>query len=108
LSRYVNDIATSKSDEEVERVSLEYLAREGFEKTTYGHETAWKKGHGLLAGPQYVKTAAADGRVHIEAWIKFALLPGVYVGETGTEGKAAAIPKRKLRQRVEEIEKLVS
>ncbi len=107
MSRYVNDIATSKSADEVERTVSEFFAHEGFEKTAYGHEEAWKKGHGLMTGPQYVKAAPVNGHVHVEAWMKTALLPGVYVGETGTRGLWGAAVKRKLRQRVEELEQLL-
>jgi len=45
--------------------------------------------------------------VKLEAWIKFALLPGIYLGEIGIKGVMGAIPKRKLRHRVEEIEKII-
>jgi hypothetical protein len=49
MSRYVNDLATSKGAPEVERTVSEYFAGEGFEKTRYGHEEVWKKGHGVAA-----------------------------------------------------------
>ena len=37
---------------------------------------------------------------------KFALLPGIYFGEMGVDGAFAFIPKKKLRQRMAEIEGL--
>lgn len=37
----------------------------------------------------------------LEAWIKFAILPGVYVGEMGTKGFVGALPKQLLKERVD-------
>ena len=106
MSRYVNDIATSKSADEVEHALSDYFADKGFTRQTYKQEDVWKKGHGLLQAPQFVKATPTDNRVHIEAWIKFAPLPGVYVGETGIEAKV--LPARLLKKRVQEIETLLT
>ena len=42
-----------------------------------------------------------DGSYVLEAWIKFAILPGVYVGEMGTKGFVGALPKQLLKERVD-------
>lgn len=67
-------------------------------------ENVWKKGKGVLTGPQYIKlTPLNDGTYILEAWVKFAILPGVYVGEMGITGFFGAIPKSFLKARVEMI-----
>lgn len=108
MSRYVHDLETHKAKDEVTKITEEYLEKEGFKKTTYKGEECWKKGMGVLTGPQYVKVEPAEGKVHIEGWIQFAVLPGVYVGEMDTSGALAIIPKRKLKGRIEELEKKVA
>lgn len=104
MSRYVNDIKTSKSPEEVCMIAEDYLSGEGFKKVDYQGEEVWKKGTGLALGPQFLKLIPGEGKVHVEAWIKFAILPGVFLGEMDTEGFVGAAPKRKLRKRVMAIE----
>lgn len=107
MSRYVNDIKTSKSTKEVEDAVNNYMSGEGFGIVDYKGEKVWKKGLGIMIGPQYLKVEPKDGNVHIEGWIQWALLPGVYVGEMGTKGALGAIPKRQLRKRVEQVEELI-
>ena len=105
MSRYVNDIKTRKSKGEVNRFIGEYLRNEGFKMVDYEGEQIWKKGTGLALGPQFMKVISSPGKVHIEAWIKFAILPGVFLGEMDTEGVFGAAPKRKLKKRVMAVER---
>lgn len=107
MSRYVKEIETTKNAVEVEANVTQYLKNEKFKLVDHRGEKVWKKGLGLMLGPQFVKVEVDSGKVHLEAWIKFALLPGLYLGEMGIEGAMALIPKRKLRARVEQIEKLI-
>lgn len=107
MSRYVNDLTTKKKGNDVIRTVTDYMAKEGFRKISQNGEEVWKKGFGLLLGPQFLKIEPLDKKIHIEGWIKFAILPGVYVGEMGTEGFIGVIPKRKLKTRVEQIEKML-
>lgn len=61
-----------------------------------------EKGVGLLTAPQFLKLSVNnDGSYVLEAWIKFAILPGVYVGEMGTKGFVGALPKQLLKERVD-------
>ncbi len=106
MSRYVNDIKTAKQPDTVMEIVTSFMRREGFELVDYEEGKAWKKGHGFIA-PQYIRAEAAVGTVHIEAWIRFALLPGVYMGEMGTEGSFGALPKSRLRARLGQLEELL-
>jgi hypothetical protein len=104
----VNEIQTKRKQEEVATAVTDYLKTQNFKEIDYKGEKVWKKGLGLMLGPQYVKFASEPGKLRLEAWIRFALLPGVYVGEMGITGAFGMIPKRKLKARVEEIEKLAT
>jgi hypothetical protein len=108
MARYVNDISTSKSETEQQEIIESFMKKEGFLKHRYKGEDVWKKGVGLLMAPQFIKTETGSGNVHIEAWIKYALLPGVYVGEMGTSGFFAIIPKGVLKKRVISLETALS
>ena len=74
-----------------------FMYRENFEFVQKNGEQYWKKGVGLLTAPQFLKLSVNnDGSYLLEAWIKFAILPGVYVGEMGTKGFVGALPKLSL------------
>ncbi|MBW2703941.1 MAG: hypothetical protein JRF33_24235 [Deltaproteobacteria bacterium] len=105
MSRYTNDIAITGSVDEAMEKATEYLTAEGFKLKEGG--TAWKKGMGLMLGPQFLQVDRREDGLHLEAWIKFAILPGWYVGEMGLDGVFAIIPKRKLKKRVEALEELL-
>ena len=80
----------------------QYMQSEGFEFIQQNGEQLWKKGVGLLTAPQYAKLSVAnDGSYVLEAWLKLAILPGVYVGEMGTKGFFGAFPKQMLKARVD-------
>lgn len=106
MGRYVKDVDTTKNADDIKAAVESYLVAEGFENAQYNGQQCWKKGHGFIA-PQYVMFEVTEGIVHLEGWIRFALLPGVYMGEMGTEGALGALPKRKLKVRMQELEKLL-
>lgn len=108
MSRYASDIAVAASPEEIERTVSPFLASEGFERMLYNGEEVWKKGHGLITAPQFIKVAPFDGHLRIEAWIKFALLPGVYFGESDMTGFMGGPVKRALAQRVNALEQALT
>lgn len=97
---YVADFNTGKPDDFIRFVSEDFLRKEGFALTTVKGEVVWKKGKGLLAAPQFLKLQYANGVVHLEAWLKYAILPGVYCGEMGLDGAMAFAIKAALRDKV--------
>ncbi|MBN2352980.1 MAG: hypothetical protein JXD23_10465 [Spirochaetales bacterium] len=107
MARTTMDIATKKSPKELGGIIASFMQKEGFKKTTARGEEIWKKGVGLLTAPQFLKTEIRESTVHLEAWLKTALLPGVYVGEMGTTGAYAFAVKAVLRKRVEKLKAAV-
>ncbi|HEQ71015.1 MAG TPA: hypothetical protein ENN69_00870 [Spirochaetia bacterium] len=108
MARYINEIATKKSAEELNKLIADFMQREGFKNVQFNGETVWKKGMGIMTGPQFIKTTTGDGKLKLEAWIKFALLPGVYVGEMGLNGFFGFALKKVLKGRVQRLTQLVS
>ena len=86
----------------------DYLSAEGFKQETYKGVLAWRKGNGILTGPQYVIISYGPDFVQVEAFLKFAILPGVYAGEMGANnGFVGAIPKSMLLRRISTIEQYI-
>lgn len=107
MSRYKNDLASNRTAAELEKIVKDFMVKEGFGSWAQEPNT-WKKGMGILTGPQFIKVEISGGKAHIEAWIKFALLPGVYVGEMGVTGFFGFALKNALRNKLVRLEKLIT
>ena len=100
MARTISDFQATRPDDQVRQIVMDYLGKEGFKYTTVKGEPVWKKGVGMLAAPQFMKVECQNGRVHMEAWVKMALLPGVYVGEMALKGFVAVAVKKPLQNLV--------
>ncbi|MCI8359765.1 MAG: hypothetical protein HFE86_00320 [Clostridiales bacterium] len=108
MSRYTNTLATNLDPQEVEAIVQQYMQSEGFSLMQYSQqEQAWKKGAGFLTYPQYMKVTPAPGSITVEAFLKFPLFPGVYVGELHLNGFVAAPIKSVLKGRVSRLEQML-
>lgn len=107
MARYKNTLTPTGDVNDVHARIEKYLTTEGFKQMDYKGEQIWKKGIGLMLGPQFIKLTLQGNSIEFEAWIRFALLPGVYVGEMGIDGLFGLIPKRLLKKRVQQIENLL-
>ncbi len=85
----------------------QYLTTEGYEYVNFEGELVYKKGKGIAAGPTFFKLFVNHETVILEAWIKFAALPGVYAGELGIDGFYGWAQKAVLKTRVEYVETLI-
>ncbi len=103
MARYQNSFVSSKSPEEIQQVLTKFCEMEGFKFVTYKGEQVYKKGSGIMTGPQFVKVTVNGNQILLEAWIKYALLPGVYVGEMGITGAMGFALKSILKTRVERL-----
>lgn len=106
MARYRNQLPTRHPPDQVHRHLANYLTSQGF-RLVDPQQNVWQKGMGLMLGPQFVRYESHPGQLLLEAWIKFALLPGVYLGEMGIDGVFAFIPKKMLKGKVQEIERMV-
>ncbi|MBR6780774.1 MAG: zinc ribbon domain-containing protein [Clostridia bacterium] len=107
MARYVKDYCINVSFDVVFQAVQQYLVSEGYEYIHYEGENVFKKGKGVWNGPSFYKLVFANGMVHLEAWMKYALLPGVYVGELGTDGFVGALAKGPFKKRLEQIEIII-
>ena len=82
----------------------QYMVNEGFKLIDYKGAKVWKKGVGMVTAPQYFSIQYHDNVVYLEAFIRYALLPGVYVGEMGIDGFFGAWPKQMLKGRVDAVQ----
>ena len=108
MPRYTSEFQTNVPAQFTFDAFNQYLSMEGYEYTNYKNESVFKKGKGLATGPTFVKLTISDDLiVRIEAWCKFAILPGVYAGEMGLDGAAGIAIKKPLKQRVIYLENML-
>ncbi len=107
MARYQNIMQTPSPAEFYASSINQYMTNEGFQLVDYKGQKVWKKGVGMLTAPQYFSIQYKDNTIYLEAFIRFALLPGVYVGEMGINGFFGAVPKQLLKQRVNTVENYI-
>lgn len=101
MARFITEVQTNKTDDENLFIAQDFLKKEGFELYERKGEVVWQKGNGLMTAPQFIKLSSQNGVVHLEAWLKYAWLPGVYSGEMGLTGFFGIAMKKMLQGRVD-------
>ena len=104
MARYQNMMQTPNQADFYATAIGQYMVNEGFTLVDYKGFKVWKKGVGLLVAPQYFSIQYNGNNIFLEAFIRYALLPGVYIGEMGIDGVFGAIPKGLLKDRVRSVE----
>ncbi len=86
-----------------------YLEAEGFKLDISKGEGVYRKGTGTLTAPQFIglKDNGTD-EIVLEAWLKYPILPMVFVGEMGITGIFGGLPKKFLRTRVENVRQILT
>ena len=107
MPRYRNQLAMRLPPDQVHHKLANYLAGQGFDLVD-PQQNVWQKGSGMMVSPQFIRYESHPGQLVLEAWIKFALLPGVYFGEYGVDGMFLVIPKKMLKAKVLEIERFMA
>ena len=74
-----------------------FMVKNGFNYVQYKGETVHKKGNGWVMAPRIYKFKVEGNKLHIESWLPFAILPGVYVGESGLDSWFGIAVKKVMR-----------
>ncbi len=108
MARYISEFSFVGDQQQMMNQISEYLYSEGYEfRRNFEGEDLFKKGKGIVSAPTFVKVTFFNGSMRIEAWVKYALLPGVYVDEMDLEGFVGCAVKKPLKHRVEHIEGMI-
>lgn len=98
MARYIREIPIRQNPSESFGAIHNYLIEDGFEYIEYDGENVFKKGNGWITGPTFIKVSYSSTHVRLEAWIKYAILPGVFVGECGMTGFVGAMAKGTMKR----------
>ena len=103
MSRYIRNEAIGKPADFVDFIMSDFIAKQGFTLVNINGETMYQKGKGFLEMPRYFSYRYMNGVIHIEAWVRFAWLPGVYGKESDMSGFVGSVPKNAYKEDIEEL-----
>lgn len=107
MARYICDFMMEQNQQEFFNRAHQLLTSMGYEYVTFKGEDVFKKGNGWISAPTFFKISYSGTTVRIQAWLKTALLPGVYAGEHGIDGVWGFAVKEILKGRVAQLEQLI-
>lgn len=84
-----------------------YLEYEGFEYVNYKGEYVFQKGEGWVTAPTFVKISINGDTLQLETWLKYAILPSVFVGEIGLKGFIGAAVKGTMKRVIANVPGIV-
>lgn len=108
MPRYIKEYPRNSFSGNHYREICDYLTKNGFEQTTCEGERVFQRGTGAMVAPSFLKLTYTPDKVRVEAWLKTAILPGVFVGEMGLTGFAGSAARGKLKKAVAYIDTLLS
>lgn len=100
MGRYIQDYFYNGQIDGVMQSVDSYMQTAGFQPVMFDGENVYKKGNGFLTAPRFFKISYMQGVIRVEAWMKYALLPGVYVGEMDLNGFAGSAVRKPLKDAV--------
>lgn len=104
MARYIKEFRINTHPEIIHNSINQYLAKEGYEYTRYDNELVFQKGQGICSNPTFFKFTYIKNTVKMETWMKYALLPGVFVGELGIDGFVGFAVKGPWKKRITNLE----
>lgn len=107
MARYTKDFQTNVDAQTVHSAVYQYLQNEGYEYINYDGENVFKKGSGVISNPTFFKFSYSGNMVRMETWMKYALFPGVYIGELGVTGVVGSAVKGTWKNRISYIENIL-
>ena len=85
-----------------------YLEYEGFEYVNYKGEYVFQKGEGWITAPTFVKISINGDTLQLETWLKYAILPSVFVGEIGLKGFIGCAVKGTMKRVIANVPGIVA
>lgn len=97
MSRFIKRYTCNGNSGSYMNFINQFFLSNGFVYKNYHGEDVYQKGNGLMVGPKFVKIIPMGDIIRVEAWVKFAILPGVYSGEMDLKGTVGVATKKPLK-----------
>ena len=86
MARYVKDFFIKENPVDLLQTIDEYLTEQGYTIVDYKGQQVYQKRSGALTAPSFMRISHKDSTLRFQVWIKFPVLPGVFVGEYDLQG----------------------
>lgn len=106
--RTVIDMAINMPEDAVNFMVTDFLTKNGFVQEQVNQEWVWQAGTGFLTLPKFFKYLYQNGLIHMEAWVKTVILPGVYGKEMDLEGVYGVLPKQAYKKDIDSLLELLN
>lgn len=106
MSRTVKDFMYNGSIEPLWYATEQCLRANKFQPAIVNGEQIFQRGNGFFLAPKFLKITFFQGGIRVEAWMKYAIVPGAFVGEIGLDRFGISIPRAQLKKTVAQIEAL--
>ena len=107
MARYINNFQITGDTNALVSSLNNYLASEGYKYENFKGEDVFKKGTGFLSCPTFFKLVLQGSTLHLETWMKYAIFPGVFIGEFGVTGFVGSAAKFPWKKRITTIESMI-
>lgn len=107
MGRYVRNYRIEEPGEVMFEKIKAYLFSEGYKYEFFQNEAVFKKGNGIITAPTFFKVTYEADILRVEAWIKYALFPGVYGADMDLEGFYGFALKDVVKKRAMHIEQFI-
>ncbi len=105
MGRYFNRFVTNLPSEQINAVIDNFYTINSFKPYGYKGESWMKLGKGILVAPQIMRASVQENVVTIEAFVRYAILPGVYLGEFELDDSFfLCVPKKALISKIRNLE----
>lgn len=98
MARYVKDLVLNKPNDFVSFMMNDFLNKNQFSMADWKGEPAYRAGDAMIEGYKYLKWSYADGKLHVEAWLK-----GNLGKEMGLDGFVGCLQKKPYRESLEAL-----
>ncbi len=107
MARTVHVVPFVGSKERLWNQIFYYMSTQGFQYERVKGEWVFQKGDGWLIAPSFFKVEFTPTQAIVQAWIKTALLPKVFVGESGLDSMYGIAAKGAIKKAVAVLEPLI-
>lgn len=104
MGRYINEYRVNTDPQIIFATISQFLQLEGYRYTQYEGENVFQKGNGFMTGPTFFKFSFSGNIIRMETWMKYALFPGIYIGEFDVTGFIGCAAKGPWKKRINYIE----
>ncbi len=106
MARYIKNFVLNGNLQQIQNEITAYLQNDGYKYIEYDGENVFKKGMGIFSAPTFFKFIYNGNCVRMETWMKYTIVPGVFVGELSVDGFVGAAVKGRWKTRIAYIESI--